>query len=188
MHKFVLTITDNRYLGLILEPHIINKTEFTNYDVVSRLTVANYGGFEEMLLPEEKMMVEISEQFSNVNIHNLFCKNKKQSVKAYIQSISDREFATKIKPYIDNTLKSILDIAKRISTEVYYKDSPKISEYDRIDDEIVHCDAVLNMIKTDNEIEYFIETSYNEEKLDLRAGNTRFLSVSPCILLIKNTL
>ncbi len=188
MNKFILTITDNKNLGLILEPHVINVTESSNYDIVCRLTMANYSGYEELLNDQEIEIIKIAEQFNNVHINNLFNNNNKKTIKVFVNSITEKLFNSRIKPYIDTLLKEIFEIARSLNLELFFKEGQKISVYDQLHYDLTHCTCNLNMVKDEDEIKYFIEMFHLDKKIDLKNSNARFLTLNPCVILISNTI
>ncbi|MBN1116408.1 MAG: DEAD/DEAH box helicase [Bacteroidales bacterium] len=187
--QFVLVIADHRILGFVLAPYLVkpDKTKgmYLTYD---KITLEKLKSYEQILSPEQIQIVKFIDNYSDQNLHKLFCK-KKLTVHDFVNSIPEDLFLEHVRPYIDKQIVKCLDVLRYNKVPIYHKTiQNKIYESDRaqlIDEE---CETVFNFKRTEEGIFYKLTIEHSGEEVNLNGKEGVVIVNDPCCLAVEDKL
>lgn len=190
MQQFIVTISDHKQWGLVLEAFMIDASgEGPSFNSLGRLTSSTISSFEDDLTENQKEIVNIIESYNNNTIFKRFCTNKRTTMKKYIESITEDDIKTTIRPYIEKKILEIWDIVQADNIDVYVKNTPQVfSVFDKVTIERDNCLSILSLTKDGEGLRYSIKNMHNSEVIDIKNNKSQFFMLSPCKMLIGKTL
>ncbi len=188
--EFVIGIVDHHLFGLIIVPYIvIIKPNHGFYNIEAKISQLNISRYLDKFSDKEKQLIKWIEEYSDQNLHKVFCKKKGQSVVDFISKIN-KDFAKKyIRPYIEKRLVKCTELLQEMDINLYFKEKPKYVN----SDEIIHvqkgyAQAVFNISKLENETQYYLSIKHNNKELSLLDKSSFILTQDPCRIIIENQL
>ena len=180
---FSLIIARHRLWGTVLVPYIFyNNTQKGYYQIrealfpfPSRDTLVN-------LLPEEREIVSIINQYSEREIFKLFSKDK--NVKEFLNNVTEEHIEKYIRPYIEKRIFKSLEIARNESITVFYQksDIKSFHEEDRVIIEQESARPVFRFERGREHSTYKLHIEIGGEFLDFRKCQTEIICNSPCVI------
>ena len=187
--KFALILTQHRILGWLFNAVTIlpsNNKEF--YTISDRLSKANSDQYKGHLKPEEKLIIDIIEEYSDNQLLRVFSK-KKVSSQDFLSSLGELVLEKQIRPYIERRLLRCIEVISGSDIQVYLKKlHNNIYETDRIWLQEDTANVVFGFNRTLKGIEYNLTVSYNEEVISLLNKNGFLLSNEPCRFVLENRI
>lgn len=188
-YRFVLAITENPLLGLLIEPFAvkeINQGQFSyDFHRINQHTVADY--FPEMS-HEQQCLMKIYNQYDEQAILKRFNKDKLKPA-LFFESLKPDFVNEHIRPVIDRKMAEIADVLLANRIPVYFKGHKK----ERIKEQPIWVasgmvETVFHFNRSHTGIRYRLEITHNGHEIALKATNSLLLGQCPCLLIIGSTL
>ncbi|MGQ9621348.1 MAG: DEAD/DEAH box helicase [Bacteroidales bacterium] len=186
---FALVIARHRIWGVILMPYIVRKDIASDYysatealfPVPAENTIVN-------LLPEEREIVTILNQYSDRQLFRLFSREK--NVKEFLVNVTAERIENHIRPYIEKRIYKCLEIARNESIPVFYRKSSIKSFHD---EEIIiieqgNAHPVFRFERNPQHSTYNLRLETGGKPLDIIKCNTEIICNSPCVIRYENRL
>ncbi|PLX12946.1 MAG: hypothetical protein C0597_12365 [Marinilabiliales bacterium] len=124
--EFVIGIVDHPLFGLIMVPYIVViKPNHGFYHIEAKVSPLNISRYIDSFSDNEKQLLKWIDEYSDQNLHKVFCKKRGQNVVDFIGKIKP-EFANEyIRPYIEKRLVKCTDLIQEMNIELYFKEKPK---------------------------------------------------------------
>ena len=117
---FAVGYIPHRLWGNILIPHFLEKDPDSHYYVCGEVLQKNEQSISyQRLSPMQKELVQIIDLYNERNLHRLF--SKKQTVKAFHDTVEKETITTFIRPYIERQMAKALQIAAENNFKVFIK-------------------------------------------------------------------
>lgn len=187
--RFVITVSEHRNLGTIFSAYLINEGQQTGqYGLYDKLTTEKLTQYTSILNPEEIQLVKHIDNYSEHNLHKLFCK-KKTTSHNFLNTMDSDLFEAHIKPYIEKQIASCIKILQYNPAPIYYKLMAKsIYEANRINLVDAEYESVFNFYRNENGILYRLTIEYKNEVLSLTGKKGVILANTPACLLLGSNL
>ncbi|HQG56623.1 MAG TPA: DEAD/DEAH box helicase [Bacteroidales bacterium] len=180
---FSLVLTRHRLWGPVLIPYIFHKETQKDYYTIkevlfpfpSQETVVN-------LLPEEREVVSIINQYSEREIFKLFSRDK--NVKEFIANVTEDHIRDHIRPYIEKRIFKCLEIARNESIPIFYQKSDIKSFHNEDFAEIIQENArpVFRFERGKEYSTYNLHLEIEGKPFNLRKYQTEIICNSPCVI------
>jgi len=185
---FSLVLTRHRLWGNILIPYIFGKEpEHNYYQIKEVLFPCPSENILVNLLPEEREIVTLLNQYSERQLFRLFSKDK--NVKEFVANVDAGRIENHIRPYIERRIFKCIEIAKNEAIPVFFQKSSLKSFHGedilRIEEE--KAIPVFRFQRTPLQSTYSLGLEIEGEPLNIRT-NTEIISMSPCIVRCDNRL
>ncbi|MGC8823473.1 MAG: DEAD/DEAH box helicase [Bacteroidales bacterium] len=187
--EFVMVLSSHRKLGELLLPYIIErKHNQSHFQLVEILTPDNLASYPIIFTGAQLELVRLTTEYSERNIHKLFCKGK--NLKTFFDTVDNQTIETLIRPFCEKRIVKCLQILQHESIKIYRKER----KY-----QIVHCDEevaihpvtlrpVFNFLLTGNEFKYSLSLDDENSKIKLFNRPFTILSDHPLSVLIDKTI
>ena len=188
--EFVIGIVDHPLFGWILVPYIvIVKPNHGFYHIEAKISQLNISRYIEQFSDKEKQLASWIEEYSDQNLHKVFCKKKGQSVVDFISKIKP-EFANEyIRPFIEKRLIKCTDLLQSMDIGLYYKEKPKyINSDEQVEIKRGYAQAIFNINKLEAETQYNLSIRHQNKELNLLEKSAVILTQDPCRIIIENKL
>ena len=181
--KFILTITEHRYLGWILVPVLIerNNQSFITIKEQASVQLFNHEGYD--FTEGQKKIIK---SFEKISDHNLMTRFSTEKVVAdFYNKTSAETFEERLRPYVESQLKAIIHQAI-VNKEPIYNRPPgyqNLYESDRIEIISSNVNAVFNFEKSEENFKYYLTINYQDKILSLLNKNIITLVNKPGIVI-----
>ena len=188
--EFVIGIVDHPLFGWIMVPYIVViKPKHGFYNIEAKISQFNISRYLNKFSDKEKQLIKWIDEYSDQNLHKVFCKKKGQSVVDFISKINKDFSKDYIRPYIEKRLVKCTDLLQKMDINLYFKEKPKYVN----SDEIIHvqkgyAQAVFNISKLENKTQYYLSIRHNNKELSLLDKSGFILTQDPCRIIIENQL
>jgi SNF2 family DNA or RNA helicase len=185
--KFILTYQRNRMLGAILAPAIARKEEKSSFyqiqPVIPETTQSEIPNYSEHI----QSILDLCFQINEKGINQYF--NKKSSPQTTFFQNLEKPFLQKhIRPFIDDKILQILEIAAREKVDIYYLQSKNIFETDRLSLNIDPLACQFEFNYHDNQLTYKLKLFQNNQPIKLLNQKIFILSEAPSIFLMNQEI
>src|SRR6056297_3598141 len=120
--KCVIGIEEDDLIGCRLKLYLINKDENLGFfPVVAQLSSMNIAKYFEELNESEKQIFQLSEEYSDRELFEIFRSKKDKSVKDFLNKLTKEVAEKKIRPFIEFKINKILEILRESQTELFLK-------------------------------------------------------------------
>ncbi len=190
MENFIVVLTENRHLGLLAVPYLVEDIEESpSLSLNEKVDTTNPDKYSYSFSQTELDILQVLNKLSDKYLFNIYSKDK--TIKIFYNNLDKKKLNDIIRPHIDKYMALCFDIlADAPNIPVYFKDnkynnlykSDKIRVYKEI------AEPVFYFNLTDEGINYSLKIKINNEDLTLAYKNPLVICHEPCALLIKNTL
>lgn len=186
--EFILTIIQHRYLGWIGSPCISEKNNSAFITIKETLTGfhLNNGSFD--LSEKEKEILSLFDKFADHNLTRIFSREK--SANDFYSKISLDKFESQVRPYIEENIAKMIDIAHREGIPIYVR---KPNYYNLYDADLLtvidkDAEAVFNFERTPEKFSYFLTIQHQNKTINLLNKDLIVLSNDPCRVILGDKL
>ncbi len=187
--KFILALSEHRVAGQIFLPYLADlQSKSGYYLLIERITNDDVrkrpGEFNE----DQKRLVKLIEEYNDNELVKVFSK-KRLTNQEFISGLTPDMLQNQIRPYIERRLMRIVEVLKKSSVELFFKDSPKqVYCSEMINVEMEPASAVFNFIRTPSEFKYYLSISHRKSEIKLTGKAGIILVNEPCHLIMDNKL
>lgn len=187
--QFVITLVEHRILGYIFAPYLIKKDKGGNYyNTYDKLTIQKLPGYSQILTPEQVQLVKYIENYSEQNLHKLFCKKKMKSHDFFI-SIGGDLFTEHIRPYVEKQIAKCVDLLQYNPQPIFHKViKNKLYDSDRIEYVDQECETVFNFSRVEEGIKYRLTIEHGHNELILTGKEGIVIANEPGCLVLDDKL
>lgn len=184
---FVYSVVKHQYLGLIIEPFLVEKMQNGKFSLTNqKLVFANAGLYKDILNENDFQAIKILDEISAENITKKFYRKEKLRPKEFFEKkCDDKLFELTIRPYIERRLTEAL---KFINKENLYLSSESRNPTDKklkVFDENIN--VLFHFIRNETETRYYITIKLKDERLKLN-GNGMLLTYQPANIIVGDNL
>lgn len=187
--EFVIVVANNRKLGEILIPYVIDRKSGQSFFQLQEIvTVDNYKNLSIHFSESDIQFIKTASEYSDKTIFKLF--SKKKNLKEFFDTVDDALLTQQIRPYIEKKLLKCFDILCESEVPLYRKEKnyQVVHDDERIRLEKVPAQPVFNFIKTDVDFKYFLSIRHNEKDIKLYNQSVTIISQKPCIFVLNGKL
>lgn len=186
--KFIISITEHRYLGWIAVPTLAKLTDFSFITFHEQASSVLFDKDEYPFNSIEKEIIHLFEKFSENNLVKLFSKSK--NVNEFYSKLTLERFESRIRPFIEQWITAMLQLVSEHNIPVYVRHPNYKNIYDA--DKLTIADAdsktIFNFRLAENKIFYNLAVKQGEITINLLNKTIITLSNSPCRVIIGQTL
>jgi len=187
---FIVGIIDDKTFGPLARPLIITKYEEKGFfPIEAQLAELNYDYYAPHLTPQQKMIYEAANEYSEKNLYKLFGSKKDKTVKEFLNRVKPEEVKKHIRPFIERKIARLTDLLRQTEVEVYFKEKHKFINRDsQILVQKDQASTLFNIEKGSQETRYNLSVIQNGEEINLLDKSYLTLSHDPCRMVIDNRL
>ncbi len=188
--ELILGIQHDKLLGYKIDAFfIIKKKDFGYYNIEVKITKLNFDKYKNSFSDEVNKICNIILEYDAQSLHKIFCKKKKQSVIDFISTLDKEYAAIHIRPFIEKRILKILDVLKKSTIGIYFKNQHKfINKDDKINVIGDKAEVVFNISRKSTGTEYFLAIRHNNNEISLLDKAAYFLVNEPCRVILENNL
>ena len=182
-------LTHHRLWGTLIVPYIIRQNSGQDYYTISEALFPSPSGQTLIsLLPEERDVVTILNQFSERELFRLFSKEK--NVKAFVESLTSEKNEKFIRPYIERRIGKCLEIARDEGLPLFRQksDIKTLHEEDRLNMAVEYAKPVFRFERNNVQSLYSLNLDLEGKPVDLRKNRVEIICSSPCIIQFDSTI
>ncbi|MCF6334095.1 MAG: DEAD/DEAH box helicase [Draconibacterium sp.] len=185
--KFIIALTEHRFLGIVFQPFLIEKKE-RFYTIVQFVKPRDFTNSGYQFSPYEKELVTIIEKYSDERLMRKF--SRASSVSEFYPSIRPGYFEKNIRPFIEENMMQVATILMLSPVNLFKKDAKYSNLYD--EDKI----TVLPFFgrpqfyfeRTETETRYQLKILLDEKEVNINTKNSKIITHKPFLLLHRNQL
>lgn len=185
--KFIIVLTQHRFLGNVFLPYIIRKEE-KFYTIERHVKKRDLNSPEFSFKPYEKELVEIIEKYSDENLVRRF--SRAGNVSEFYNSLKTEFFEKQVSPFIEKNMFRVISILMLSPVRLFHKQVKYSNLYD--EDEIkvqsLFARPVFYFKRTETETRYQLRVYLNETEIPLQNRNIKVITNDPCMILHRNRL
>jgi SNF2 family DNA or RNA helicase len=186
--EFIIALTENRFLGNIFVPYLIQKEE-QFYTVINHVKPRDFRTETEyQFKPYEKELVEIIEKYSDDRLKKKF--SKAGSVKEFYAELKPAYFQKYILPHIEKCMFQVASILMISPVRLLNKEMKYANLYDEDEIQVQPFFARPSFYfeRTEAETRYRLKIFQNEREIKLFKSNIRVVTNDPCVFVQQNKM
>jgi superfamily II DNA or RNA helicase len=180
---FALILTQHRRWGTVLMPYMLERMPGREYySLAEALSPFPNSITLSELDNEEREAVRLVNEYSDRNLYKLFSKHR--SVKDFIDNITDREFETLIKPYIEARIHHCLQIADNEEIPLFLQKTriTTLHPEDKLTIISGEVNPVFRFVRGSEGTSYSLLIEADGKPLDLMRTAVEILANKPCVV------
>lgn len=184
---FVYSVVKNAFLGWVIEPFLVEKTQKGNFSLSSqKLVYANAGLYKNLINENDLEAIKILEEISPENITKKFYRKEKIRPKEFFEKKCDEKlYDLTIRPFLERKINEAL---KYIDKQNLYLASESKNITDRkLQAYTENIDVLFHFNRNETETRYYITIKLNNERLKIN-GNSLLLTYEPANLIVDDKL
>lgn len=184
---FVYSIIKHQFLGLVIEPLLVEKTLAGNFSLsTQRLMASNTHLYLDILSENDIKTIKILEEITAEAVVKKFYRKGKIRPKEFFEKNCDEAmFKTTIRPFVERRLNEALEF---INSDILYFSSesknPTAKKLTVCTDKV---SVLFHFNRTDIETRYYATIKYNDERLKLME-NSAILTYNPAHIIVDDKL
>ncbi|NUM31974.1 MAG: DEAD/DEAH box helicase [Bacteroidetes bacterium] len=184
---FVYSVVSNQYLGLIIEPFLVEKMQNGKFSLTNqKLIFANAGLYKNILNENDFQAIKILDEISAENITKKFYRKEKLRPKEFFEKkCDDKLYQSTIRPFIERKLNEALNFIDK--ENIYLSSDSKNPTYKKLNVFTNNINVLFHFIRNETETRYYITIKLNDERLKLN-GNGLLLTCEPANIIVGNNL
>ncbi len=190
MEKFIIVLTENRHLGIIAVPYLVEDSdESPSLSLNEKIDTADLKKYDYSFSQTESSILNILHKLSDKHIFSIYSKDK--TIKLFYNNLEEKKLNDIIRPHIEKYMAKCFDLlASDLDIPVYFKDAKYSNLYksDRIEVFKEVAEPVFYFTLSEEGIKYSLKVKIENEDLALTYKNPQIICHEPCALLIKNVL
>lgn len=189
MLTFAIVIQENRKIGYVLAPFLVEKApsgEF--YKTKELITSEKLNSLTNYLSEENKCICEILFKYEDKELFRIFNK-KKDSVKSFIDTLPADLLETHIRPFVEKYIGKAIPLIIAHQIPVYFrKGNENLHQEDRVQIESSGYETTFYFVKGQEGLKYKLSLTMGENEVALVDKPFYELTQEPCNIIIDNTL
>ncbi len=190
MEKFIIVLTDNRHLGIIAVPYLVeDRTESPSLSINEIIDTTDINRYDYNFSKAELNLLKMLHKLSDKHLFSIYSKDK--TIKLFYNNLDQKKLNNIIRPHIEKYMAKCFDLlANDSDIPVYFKDTKYSNLYksDRIEVFKEVAEPVFYFTLSEEGINYSLRVKIEHEDLALTYKNPQVICHEPCALLIKNVL
>jgi SNF2 family DNA or RNA helicase len=184
---FVYSITTHQYLGLVIEPFLVEVTAMGNFSLShQRLISSNAAQYKHLLGEHDLKILHILEEITAEKLVKRFYRKGTIRPKEYFEKKCDEAtFKQSIRPFIERRLVEALELIDK--DKLYFANQTKNVTATKL----TYCDENVSVLfhfnRNETETRYYATLKCNNERLKL-LGTSHLLTLQPAVLIVDNKL
>ncbi len=185
-----LILFDHKTLGPLLIPYVISAANPMSFHLVEPITEACINNYSGLITSEIRQIVKLSEKYTEKTIQSLFAKDKKKTLKFFIDSINEELLVKNIRPYIEKSISKILPIVKNANIDIYSKNTfdKTVALADQIHFSADSCYPFFSFERDEEGITYSLRIKHKGKEIKLFGRKIQFICQSPGYILTEKQL
>ncbi len=187
---FIVGVIIDKAFGPLLKPLIINKTENKGFfPIEAQLNDLNYSRYETHLDPHQKNIFNITREYSDKQLYNLFRSKKHKTIKEFLNAVQQEDVEKRIRPYIEKRQAKLVEELRETDIELYFKHKHQyINKDNQIEVQKEQAKTIFNIDKQANETRYHLSINQGGKDIHLLNKPYWILSHDPCCMIIDHAL
>ena len=184
---FVYSIIKHQYLGLIIEPLLVEVTALGNFSLAhQRLIAANANLYSHILEENDFKAIKILEEITPERLVKKFYRKGAIRPKEFFEKKCDEKtFKTLIRPYIERRLSEALELINDV--KLFFTSETRNPTAKHITICKDNISVLFHFNRTEEETRYYATIKYNNERLKL-LGHSFILTEVPAHIIIDDKL
>lgn len=185
--KFIIALTEHRYLGTVFQPFLIEKKE--RFYAVERMVKPH--DLNDTIYdwqPYEKELVHLIEKYSDEVLTKKF--SRAGSVSDFYASLRPGYFEKQVTPFIEKCMMEVCSILMLSPVQLFRKEAKYSNLYD--EDEIkvppLFARPEFEFERTETQTRYRLRIFLDEQEIVLSSRSIQIVTNDPCLLLYRNQL
>lgn len=185
--KFIIALTEHRFLGMIFHPFLIEKKE-RYYSVLRMVKPRDFNDSDYHFQPYEKELVKLNEKYSDEVLMKKF--SRAQNVSEFYTSMRMVNYEKQIIPYIEKCMMEVAQVLMLSPVELYKKDAKYSNLYDEDQIEVAPFFGrpEYHFTRTETETRYQLKIFLEKKEISLQGRSCQILTNDPCLMLYRNRL
>ncbi|MFB6342740.1 DEAD/DEAH box helicase [Saccharicrinis sp. FJH62] len=187
-YQFIITITEHRYLGWIVVPTLVKRTNESFITFHEQASTFHFGKEGYEFEEHEKTIIRYFEKYSEHNLVALFSKTK--TVNEFFGQLTLDRFEERIRPFIEEWADKILNIIVEYEIPVFIRKPNYNNLYDADQLKMAGSDSktIFNFKDEKTAIHYSLSIRHRGDDIKLMNKNLIILSNSPAWVVIGHSL
>lgn len=184
---FLYSIVKHPYLGLVIEPFLVEVTAAGNFSLAhQRLIAANANLYSHLLEENDFKAIKILEEITPERIVKKFYRKGTIRPKEFFEKKCDEQtFATIIRPFIERRLSEALELIN--PEKLYFSSETKNPTAKHLTIYKDNVSVLFHFNRTDTETRYYATIKVNNERLKLMEKSA-ILTYDPAHIIIDDKL
>jgi SNF2 family DNA or RNA helicase len=184
--KVVYSLYEHEYLGILIEPWIVQLTNAGNYSLIyNKIYSQRFDDYEAFLTANDKIIIKTLEECDQEFIIKKFYK-KPERPSTFYPKYYTKEMHQVVRPYIEKRLvKALLMLNKSPFFEMGKDGNPTANPI-KISNDI--SSVLFHFRRNEESTRYFPTIKYQNERIDFMYKNPKLISESPAILYVNNQI
>lgn len=184
---FLYSIVKHPYLGLVIEPFLVEVTAAGNFSLAhQRLIAANANLYSHLLEENDFKAIKILEEITPEQIVKKFYRKGAIRPKEFFEKKCDEQtFATVIRPFIELRLSEALELIN--PTKLYFTSETKNPTAKHLTIHKDNVSVLFHFNRMETETRYYATIKVNNERLKLM-GSSAILTYDPAHIIIDDKL
>jgi hypothetical protein len=180
---FALILTQHRLWGSVLMPYLIQREKGRSYYRLSECLFPYHGSETPgIIIPEEREVVNIINEYNERNLFKLFSKDK--SVKDFLINTTSDKLDKFIRPYIERRLYKCFTIARDENIPVFYQKTKSAALHS---EDLLHYNEdtakpVFIFSRDNEQSTYKLSLETGGKFIDMIGSSVDILCMSPCLI------
>jgi hypothetical protein len=184
---FIYSIVKHQYLGLIIEPFLVEITAAGNFSLsYQRLISSNANLYSKLLVENDYQIIKLLEEVSPERLVKKFYRKGSIRPKEFFEKKCDEAlFKNTIRPYIEQRLSDVLELID--GDKLYFAGETKNPTSKKLQLCKNDVSVLFHFNRNETETRYYATIKCNNERLKL-LGNGAILTYNPAHLIIDDKL
>jgi len=190
MEKFITVLTENRNLGLIIVPYLVEDSEGTpSLNLSEQVDTKNTSKYDYSFKDEELKLLKILNKLSDKHLFSIYSKDK--TIKLFYDNLDGDKFEQIIRPHIEKYMFKAFEIlAENADIPLYFKDAKYSNLYksDKIELYRTCVQPAFYFSLSDDGLDYSLKIRLNNEDISVSYKKPLVVTNNPCSMLIQGKL
>ena len=190
MENFIIVITENRHLGLLALPYLVENNENSpSLSLNEKVDTQKPEKYDYQFSDIELELLKILHKLSDKHLFSIYSKDK--TIKLFYDNLDKKKLTDIIRPHIEKYMSQCFRfLSSHQQIRVYFKDAKYSNLYksDIIEVSDILAEPVFYFNLNDEGISYSLKVKLGDDDISLPHKNPMVICHNPCVLLIKNKL
>ncbi|MDB4334857.1 DEAD/DEAH box helicase [bacterium] len=189
MDRFIIVITESRYLGMMGIPYLASNENSTSLALTEQVNTANYEKNDYSFSPQEIEIIKVLHKISEKYIFKVFSKEK--TLRLFLDKMDQKFYADSVRPHIDKNLSKCFNLLAELpQLEVYFKDAKYSNVYlsDNIKVNPSFTEPVFHFYLNNEDLDYSLRIKQEGEDMEITHKSPLIITHQPCCMIIHENL
>ncbi len=190
MERFIVVITENRNLGLLAVPYLVeNNEDSPSLTLTEKVDTSNPTRHEYNFNNKELELIKILQKLSDKHLFRIYSKDK--TIKLFYDNLDQKKFQDIIRPHIEKYMGLCFELLSQSpEIKMYFKDSKYSNLYktDQITPYQYAAYPVFYFDLNSEGIDYSLKVKLKDKDLSVTHKSPLVITHDPCTMLIQGTL